>query len=126
MHTYKIDCIMSFYNSDQERHTLRISAPSAARIRERALLDASFSKLSTRRLAKLAKMSMAFDVPDADSLPAYIRGNNGKYFFNIEDNCTLRDISSCQSKLGALKARLGPVSRLQPRKNTQPTDQRSR
>ena len=122
MHTYKIDCVMSFYNSDQERYTLRISAPSAARIRERALLDASFSKLSTRRLAELAKLSMAFDVPDADSLPAYIRGNNGKYFFNIEDNCTLRDISSCQVKLKALKARLAPVPRSRPRKNAQVKD----
>lgn len=97
----KVDVIYTFYDSPQSRQEVQIAS-----LTEKCLLDTVFGGLKTKELQQLLKLSCAFDVGTKAALPAFVKKNNGKFYFNVEANADLQTIGHCQHKLKALQARL--------------------
>ena len=93
--------IYTFYDIAQSREEIQVAS-----LTEKNLLDTVFAGLKTKELQQLLKLSCAFDVGTKSALPAFVKKNNGKFYFNIETNADLETIGHCQQKLKALQARL--------------------
>ena len=95
-----VHVIYTFYEMEQTHQEIQLAS-----LTEKCLLNTIFASLETKELQQLLKLSCAFDVGSKSALPAFVKQNNGKYFFNIETNADLQTIGYCQHKLKALQAR---------------------
>ena len=83
----EVDAIYTFYNGPQARRTLRVACATPRGISEAALIRAAFAALDDARLAKLVKLSVAImGATSMAELPAFVRRNGGKFYFNVETN----------------------------------------
>ena len=83
----EVDAIYTFYDGPQARRTLHVACATPRGISEASLIRAAFAALDDAHLAKLLKISVAImGATSMTELPAFVRRNGGKFYFNVETN----------------------------------------